>query len=141
MFNLNPQKIREIFECNCTDEIFSRGLTGIGEFIVKEILTDREGNLLVKNTDSESGCLEYLNSEGVACKDEEFEKLLEICRPIYTEMNKEYQEANSAEYYTFKKLYMVCSTIEFDVNDKRVPGDGGQDHMMKYNLLSYFNGE
>ena len=96
---------------------------------------------MVKNTDSELGCLEYLNSEGVECKDQGFEKLLEICRPIYTEMNKEYKEANNSEYYTFKKLYMVCSTIEFDVNDKRVPGDGGQDHMMKYNLLSYFNGE
>ena len=104
-------------------------------------MKDRDGNLLVKNTNPGEGCLEYLNSEGVECKDQGFEKLLEICRPIYTEMNKEYKEANNSEYYTFKKLYMVSSTIEFDVNDKRVPGDGGQDHMMKYNLLSYFNGE
>ena len=141
VFNLNPHKIRETFETYCTEEIFDKGLTGISEFIIKEILKDRDGNLLVKNTNPEEGCLEYLNTEGVACKDQGFEKLLEVCRPIYTEMNLEYKKENNAEYYTFKRLYMVSSTIEFDVNEIRVSGDGGRDHMMIYNLLSYFNGD
>ena len=138
VFNLNPQKIREIFECNCTDEIIGRGISGISEFIIKEILTNHDGDLLVKNTDSEFGCLEYMNSGGVECKDQGFEKLLEICRPIYTQMNKDYIEANNSEYYTLKKLWMACSAVEFDVKEKRDTGDGGQDHMMKINLLSYF---